>query len=130
MRSPVPPPQVLSIILWLVMFHSFAVGIALIFMPASWLPFFGFEKFAPNFFQAQGGIFHIVMCVAYTMAAIDYKKYYSQVIFSISAKLIAFVFLLLYYLAINPVITILLSGIADGLIGVIIIIAYKNVNRY
>jgi hypothetical protein len=78
------------------MLHSLAVGIGLMFMPVSWLPFFGFEPYARNFYQAQGGIFHIVMCVAYTMAALRFQKYECLIHFTIIAKFIACGFLFVY----------------------------------
>ena len=73
MKTPITPERLLSLFLWIVMLHTLAVGIGLIFMPSSWLPFFGLAPYTKNFFQAQGGIFHIVMCIAYSLAAIDNK---------------------------------------------------------
>ena len=129
MNSLFNSPRILSIILWLVMLHSLAVGIGLIFMPAAWMPFFGFEPYVKNFYQMQGGIFHIVMCVAYSMAAIDYKKYDALVLFSITAKFIAFFFLFLYFLFVDSAWMIIFSAAADGLMGLIILWAYRKVKN-
>jgi len=129
MKTDLTPSRMLSLFLWLVMLHSLGVGIGLIFMPSSWMPFFGFEPYVKNFYQAQGGIFHIVLCVAYSMAAWDYKKYDGLIIFSFIAKFIAFGFLLLYYFIIDSSWMIIFSSIADGLMGLILLMLYKRVKR-
>lgn len=126
MKTSFNSPRILSLFLWVVMLHSLAVGIGLIFMPASWMPFFGFEPYAKNFYQAQGGIFHIVMCVAYSMGALDYKKYDALVIFSIIAKFIAFAFLLLYFLIVDSAWMVIFSSFGDGLMGLIILLLYRS----
>ncbi|OGU55363.1 MAG: hypothetical protein A2V66_04100 [Ignavibacteria bacterium RBG_13_36_8] len=130
MKSSLTPSRILSLLLWLVMFHSLAVGIGLIFMPVSWLPFFGFEPYARNFYQAQGGIFHIVMCVAYAMAALRFQKYECLIQFTIIAKFIAFAFLIIYYLSIDHIWMVLLSGLSDGTMGFLVLLAYKNYKKH
>lgn len=125
MKISLNDPRFLSWFLWLVMLHSLGVGIGLIFMPGSWMSFFGFEPYVQNFYQAQGGIFHIVMCVAYSIAAIDNKKYEVLISFSIIAKFIAFVFLLLYFVLVDQAWIIIFSSIGDGLMGTVILLLYQ-----
>jgi len=55
------PDTHMKIFLWLIAVHSFLVGIALILFPPSYLEFFGFSNYQYSFFQAQGGVFHLVI---------------------------------------------------------------------
>lgn len=115
----------LSIFLWLIGFHSFAVGIALIFIPPSFLSSFGFINYTENFFQAQGGAFHIVMCVAYVMAGLNIEKSVRLIQFIIAVKFIAFIFLIIYFLFVMSARLILVSAIGDGIMGLIVLILYR-----
>ncbi|MFH2144156.1 MAG: hypothetical protein ABIJ97_17145 [Bacteroidota bacterium] len=115
--------------LWLIAIHSFVVGIFLIFLPSSQVHIFGFEEHYGNFFRAQGGVFHLVMSVVYLMAAIDIYKSHNLITVSIIAKMIATLFLLIYYFAVNNIWTVLFSGIADFLMGFILIILYLNFKK-
>lgn len=47
-------------ILWLVALHSFLVGCALAFSPASLLHFFGFANFGEKFSQYKEGFFTLL----------------------------------------------------------------------
>jgi hypothetical protein len=124
------PVLKLKYALWLIAIHSFVVGICLIFLPSSLLPVFGFEVHPGNFFRAQGGIFHIVLSVVYIMAAVDIYESYKLVIVSVTAKMIATVFLLTYYFAVNDIWTVLFSGIVDFIMGLILIFLYKGFRKF
>jgi hypothetical protein len=115
----------LSIFLWLIGIHSFTVGIGLIFIPPSFLSNFGFINYSESFFQAQGGIFHIAMSIAYVMAASDIASSSKLINFIIIVKFLAFVFLMIYFLFILNSWLILLSGFADGLMGLIVLVLFR-----
>jgi len=114
----------IQILMGLVALHSIAVGIGLLVLPFEYLAFFGFPNYPDNFFQAQGAVFHFVMSAAYIIAAINPKKYHVLLLFSFIAKMIATVFLILYFLVISQIITVLISGIFDCILGVVIFYAY------
>jgi nucleoside-diphosphate-sugar epimerase len=114
----------LSVLLWLLGFHSLAVGIGLLTLPSSFLTNFGLLEEKESFFQAQGGAFHVAMSLAYCMAAINAGKSQRLVRFVIYVKLLAFVFLLSYYIFVSPVWFILFSGVADGAMGVMVLILF------
>jgi hypothetical protein len=59
------------------------------------------------------------MCVAYLLAARDIYNT-GLIIFIIVAKVIATIYLLIYYFMIDQILTILLSGIADGLMALLV----------
>jgi hypothetical protein len=115
----------LAYFLYLMCIHSVAVGIGLIFFPPSFLEIFGFTDYKESFFQAQGGVFHMAMSVAYLMAGINIYKSVRLIQFIIVVKLIAFVFLVFYFVFVLPAWLILLSGIGDGIMGAIILILYR-----
>ncbi len=119
----------LPIILWLVAIHSFFVGIGLIFMPASVMPFFGFEAYAEKFFPVQGGVFHLVMGVAYALAAKDVERFGGLIILAIAAKFMAAIFLFTYYISIDKIWMVLLSAISDCLMGIGILLAFLSYSR-
>jgi hypothetical protein len=123
----------LRLFLVLVALHSVTVGINLITFPPEWMMKFGFTEVTNNFFKVQGGVFHLVMALAYLLAAWKPTEYRILIIFSISAKGIAALFLFSYYLVYQTTIMILISGIVDLLMGVCLFILYKysdpGVNR-
>jgi hypothetical protein len=116
----------LSYFLFLIGIHSFAVGVVLLFISPSVLNFFGLIDYKESFFQAQGGVFHIAMSIAYTMAGLNIEKSKRLIQFIIAVKFLAFVFLILYYLFVFQAWLILLSGIGDGLMGLIVFILYQR----
>jgi len=120
------PAKKLSLFLWLVAIHIFGVGITLIFIPPSWMSFFGFGEMVQNFFKVQGGVFHIVILYAYVSAARNLEKNENMVVLSITAKFIATIFLGMYYLAVDPILMVGLSGIVDFLMGLILLILFKD----
>lgn len=115
---------ILNIYLVLVALHSFCVGLGLIFLPASQMALMGFN-ISENFFPDQGGVFHIIMSIAYILPVIDVKKYYSFIFFTIIVKFIATLFLFIYYLFIDQILMVLISGIFDFLIGFVLLIIYN-----
>ncbi len=123
------PKKLLIIILWLIGIHSFIIGLCLIFLPAVYMPLFGFELCEFVFFRAQGGIFHLIMSVIYVWAAIYIDKTNVLIKITLLAKTMALIFLLIYYIFVDPVITILLSGITDGLMAIVVLVLYLNIQK-
>jgi len=107
-------------VLQLIALHSFAVGLALILLPFGVLAWFGLTVDPYRFFSTQGGVFHIVMSIAYLLAARAPLQEKSLVIFIILAKWIAFFFLGSYFLFAEMVPMIALSAVGDGLMGIIV----------
>lgn len=119
--------KLLSVFLYLVALHSFIVGIGLIFLPGSVFQFLGFIKTFDRFFSTQGGVFHIAMSLAYSMAAYNLIKYKQLIIFSIIVKFIATIFLLTYFIFISNQWLIILSGISDLIMAIITLVLYRNI---
>jgi hypothetical protein len=116
------PRSRLSVFLWLVALHSTVVGILLVVLPADVMPLFGYAPLGEAFFKSQGGVFHFVMVVAYVLAARDPLKNQVLVEFSAVAKFIGTVFLVTYFLAVDRVWVVLLSGAGDFVMGVVIVV--------
>ena len=123
------PRSRLILILWLVAFHSFFVGIGLIIQIPEIMKLFGFDSCYEHFFPAQGGTFHIVMAIGYALAAYNVERFHCLVIFSIVVKAAATVFLFTYYFAIEPIWMILFSGIGDGIMGLAIYLSFRSYSK-
>ena len=115
----------LSILLWLITAHSIFVGIGLILFPPSIIYYLGLQGYEENFFQYQGGVFHFAMCIAYGMAAYDTKRSHKIIQFIILVKFIAFIFLIIYFIFIFQSWVILMSAIADGIMGALVLVLFK-----
>jgi len=120
------PDKLLRIVLWMVALHSFSMGLTLIAQPTFLMKMAGFGQTCDRFFPTQGGIFHMLMAVAYLMGAVNIEKYYYIIIFSIIVKATATFFLMLYCFAVDFKWIILLSGIGDFIMGLMIFIALQN----
>lgn len=114
----------LKYFLYLVAVHSLIVGVNLLYFSSDLLQTFGFNSLNEPFFKFQGGVFHLVMVVAYLLAAIDPVKNKMIVIFSIIAKFMATIFLFVFYSFYDTSIIVLLSGISDLVMGIIIYYLY------
>jgi hypothetical protein len=116
------------LILWIITVHSFSTGIALLIIPSDFLKYFGILISTHSFFQAQGGIFHIVMCAAYIMAALNPVNNSHMILFVIIVKFTATLFLSVYYFFIEPAWIILFSAIFDGTMGMVLLLL-NNQNK-
>ena len=125
-----PPNKILSTILCLVALHSFSIGLILITQPAFLMKLAGFGQTCERFFAAQGGVFHILIGVAYLMEAVNSEKYHYLIVFSIIVKAVATLFLMVYCFAVDFKWIILLSGIVDFVMGLSIFIALQNYLHY
>lgn len=112
--------QRLQLLLVAVALHSAGVGAGLIWHPAALLASCGFAPIGEPFFVVQGGIFHLVMAVGYLLAARDPARQAGLVNFTILVKIMAFVFLTVYWLFFARVLTILASGLVDGAMALVI----------
>ncbi len=112
--------------LWLVTLHSFAVGLGLIFLPARYMAYFGFVDYTASFFQVQGGVFHLVMSVAYFLAAKYLEKSPGLIHFIITAKSMAFVFLVIYFFFVEAILMVLLSAAGDGLMAAVVYFLFND----
>jgi CBS domain containing-hemolysin-like protein len=119
------PDKLLSTVLWLVAFHSLVMGLILILQPSVLMQFAGFGSDCGHFFPAQGGVFHLLIFVVYLMGAIHIEKYHYFIVFSIFVKAVATFFLTIYCFAVEFKWVILLSGIADGMMGLMIFTALQ-----
>ncbi len=119
------PTTRLTALLWLVALHSFAVGIGLLVQPSILFNTFSFPQHYGYFFPAQGGVFHLIMAVAYATAAVDSWKFYYFIPFAVFVKSAATLFLFTYYFLFEQSWIILLSGLGDGLMMVLLLICWK-----
>lgn len=111
-------------ILWLIALHSIGFGISLVILPISVIEFFGF-RLEEKFFAVQGGVFHIVVSLAYIMAALDPENSKKLIVLSCSAKFMATAFLVSYYFFVSHIFMVIFSGIADFLMGLAILFSYR-----
>ena len=119
----------LMLILWLVALHSAGVGMGLILHP-DWLMLrTGYLPLNEPFFIVQGGVFHLLMAIAYAMAAWDLVRHRSLTLFSIIVKSAAALFLVLYWLLAARIAVVLASGVVDGLMALVIALAYVSWKR-
>ena len=110
-------------ILWLIAIHSICFGIALVVLPISVIELFGFSL-TEKFFADQGGVFHLVVAVAYIWAALDLENSFKLIVISCTAKFVATVFLISYFIFGSPIFMVIFSGIADFLMGLAILVLY------
>ena len=115
-----PLSRHLSLFLWLVAAHSFIVGILLIIQPPALMAMMGFGIVEQPFFPCQGGVFHVIMSIAYVYGAIDIRKNRNMIVYAIIVKMAAAGFLFSYYCFMERRGIVLLSGIIDFLMGAVI----------
>jgi len=115
--------KTLQWVLFLIAVHSICFGLVLIIMPIEIIEFFGFRLYE-KFFAIQGGVFHLIISVAYLMAAKKPEQSVNLIILSCFAKFSAAVFLFLYFFIESQIIMVLLSAIGDLLMGLAICYSY------
>jgi hypothetical protein len=110
-------------ILWLVAIHSICFGISLVVLPIPFIEFFGF-RLEEKFFADQGGVFHLVVAVAYIWAALDLENSFKLIVISCTAKFVATIFLLSYFFFGSHIFMVIFSGFADFMMGIAILVLY------
>jgi hypothetical protein len=119
----------LRLLLWLVAAHSVGVGLGLILHPPALLVWMGFEALCEPFFAVQGGVFHLVVAVAYGLAACAPARREPLIDFAVMTKSLAAVFLVLYWSRQPHLWSVLASGIVDGLMALAIVLARHRWRR-
>jgi len=123
------PDKLLSTVLVLVAIHSLGMGLILIVQPAVLMKFAGFNLDCEHFFPTQGGVFHLLMSVVYLIGATHVEKYHHFIVFSIFVKAVALLFLMMYCFAAEFKWIVFLSGIGDGVMGLMIFLAFQHYLR-
>jgi hypothetical protein len=116
----------LSLVLWVVALHSLAAGLGLILTGPAGLQRFGYALAGEPFFAVQGGVFHLVLVLAYVVAALNPAAHRDLVLLAIAAKAIALLFLVSYYLFVSAIVVVLVSGLVDGAFGLAILLAFRD----
>ncbi len=119
-----PVVRLIRWFLLIVAAHTFGVVVVLIVAGDTIMEIFGFPHLESRFFQMQGGVFHLLVSYVYYKASTDPKRYEYLIVFSVVIKMTATVFLFLYYLFIESIVMVLLSGIIDFGMGLIILLLY------
>jgi len=123
------PSRRLRALLWILALHSLAVCIGLVLQPSSVLAQAGYQPVGEPFFPVQGGVFHLIMAVAYLLAASEPRRHLCLVQFSLIVKSVATVFLLAYWLFVSRIFAVLASGLVDGAMALALLWAYRSWRR-
>lgn len=111
------------LLIGLIALHSAMVGAMFILLPEWTMRFAGWQGIDPIFFAYQAGVFHLVLSAAYLL---EWHRY-RGVSIVITAKIIAFVFLITATI-IDPIPwAVWTSGILDGLMAVAVWWVHRNV---
>ncbi len=119
----------LRVLLYLIALHSFFTGVGLVLQPEELIHWGGWGDIAQPFFAAQGGVFHILMAMLYVVAARRDEARTVLVPYIVFVKIAAAVFLLIYFLCVQPIWLVLVSGFADGIMGAALLVLYRHVNH-
>jgi hypothetical protein len=109
----------------LVALHSLAIGFGLVFMTDFAMSFAGWGEPEPAFFPRQGGAFHFVVAAGYL---IEYFRH-RTVALMITAKSIAFVFLIGVTILSDVPWAVPFSGVADGVMGLVAYLLHRRAHR-
>ncbi|MCK5544947.1 MAG: hypothetical protein KAI35_07000 [Desulfobulbaceae bacterium] len=128
-RILVDPRSRLQFFLWCAAVQSLVVGFVLLSQPYFLAKFLGVASSVGYFFWAQGGVFHIILSFLYHIAARDLDEQGSMVIFSIIVKVVATIFLLVYFFFVDSILLALFAGIGEGLLGAMILFSYLSYRK-
>jgi hypothetical protein len=112
-----------TILVQLIALHSTMVGAMFLLAPQWTMRFAGWESIEPVFFAYQAGIFHVVLAAAYLL---EHRRY-GGVSILITAKTIAFVFLITATILSSIPWAVWTSGILDGLMGLVVWWVHRRV---
>jgi hypothetical protein len=104
----------------LVALHSVAVGISLLAAPGWASHFGGWGTVTPMFFPCQAGIFHLVLAAGYLIEYFLYRG----VVFLVTAKAMALVFLTTAAVVGGVPWIVPFSGLTDGLMGLVVLLVH------
>lgn len=105
--------------------HSIALGFTLLFLPRWALDLVGWGYTGQLFWPCQAGLFLMILGTAYAFAV----RVTPLVWLVIGSKASAVVFLLLSVIWLSPPSVVPLLGIGDGLMGVAVAVAYRQVTK-
>jgi hypothetical protein len=100
--------------------HSILIGALMVIQPSSLIKLMGFGRIGEPFFPCHGGVFHILMAVAYLCGAADIHKNRNMIVYAIMVKMTAAMFLFSYYFFAKNLWIVFLSGSIDLGMGIII----------
>ncbi len=109
----------------LIALHSFVVGLFLVLLPEWGARFGGFGAVSPLFFARQAGAFHFVAATAYI---VEYFRY-RGVLLLVITKSVAVIFLLMTSVLDTVPWVVPLSGVADGLMGLAVVLLRRARGR-
>lgn len=107
----------------LIALHTFAIGIALLAVPAWALRFGGWAAVPPLFFPRQAGVFHLVVGTGYL---VEYARH-RTVVLLLTAKALATIFLTAAALSGGVPWFVGFAGVADGLMGLAVLVTRRLV---
>lgn len=114
--------KLLRPIIVLIALHSFLVGLMLTFAPEWSSRFAGWVVVGPDFFPRQGGVFHLILAVAYV-----YEHFrHDGVFLLVLAKMTAMIFLVSSSITGEVPWAIPFSGVTDGMMGFVVLILYRH----
>lgn len=114
-----------KILLFLIVLHSFIVGIMLMFFAEWAVVFAGWSGADPVFFIWQAGAFHFVLAAGYVA---EYRRSQSIELLLI-AKTTAFVFLVGGSLLVDTPWSVWFSGVADGAMALTAFLVHRAVTK-
>jgi hypothetical protein len=109
----------------LIAVHSIVVGLFLVLAPEWGARFGGFGPVQPLFFARQAGAFHFVAATAYLLEHFRYRG----VLLLVVTKSVAVVFLLVMTALDSVPWVVPLSGVADGLMGLAVVLLRRARGR-
>jgi hypothetical protein len=109
----------------LIAVHSLVVGLFLVLVPGWGARLGGFGAVSPLFFARQAGVFHFVAAAAYL---VEYFRYRGVLLLAIT-KSVAVVFLLATTALDEVPWLVPLSGVADGLMGLAVVLLRRARGR-
>jgi len=109
----------------LIALHSAAIGVMFLVLPRWTMQFAGWPGIEPVFFAFQAGVFHLVLAAAYLL---EYFRYRGVSIL-LTAKCIAFVFLITATI-IDPIPwAVWTSGVLDGIMALVVWRVHRQVQN-
>jgi hypothetical protein len=109
----------------LIALHSVGVGLFLVLVPGWGARLGGFGAVSPLFFARQAGAFHFVAATAYL---VEYFRYRGVLLLAIT-KSVAVVFLLITSAVDEVPWVVPLSGVADGVMGLVVVLLRRARGR-
>jgi len=88
------------------------------------MEYLGFQFVHERFFQVQAGVFHIILSISYVFPLLSYNNFKILIIFPIAVKILATLFLFIYYIYFDSILCVLLSGFGDCAMAALLLYIY------